>query len=112
MRLILYPFSVLYALITNLRNLLFDVGILPSKVFDIPIICIGNLSVGGTGKTPLTDYIISLLEENKVAVLSRGYGRSTSGYQKVSTESKAEKVGDEPLQQKQKHPNGHEVACQ
>ena len=105
MRLILYPFSVLYAIITNLRNLLFDVGILPSKTFDIPIICIGNLSVGGTGKTPLTSYIISLLEENKVAVLSRGYGRSTSGYQKVSTESKAEKVGDESLWLKQKHPN-------
>ena len=105
MRLILYPFSVLYAIITNLRNLLFDAGILPSKTFDIPIICIGNLSVGGTGKTPLTSYIISLLEENKVAVLSRGYGRSTSGYQKVSTESKAEKVGDESLWLKQKHPN-------
>ena len=105
MRLILYPFSVLYALITNLRNLLFDAGILPSKTFDIPIICIGNLSVGGTGKTPLTSYIISLLEKNKVAVLSRGYGRSTSGYQKVSTESKAEKVGDESLWLKQKHPN-------
>ena len=105
MRLILYPFSVLYAIITNLRNFLFDAGILPSKAFDIPIICIGNLSVGGTGKTPLTAYIISLLNENKMAILSRGYGRSTSGYQEVSTESKAENVGDEPLQLKQKHPN-------
>ena len=82
MRLILYPFSVLYTIITNLRNLLFDVGIMPSKEFDIPIICIGNLSVGGTGKTPLTSYIISLLEEEKVAVLSRGYGRNTKGYYK------------------------------
>ena len=105
MRLILYPFSVLYAIITNLRNLLFDVGILPSKEFDIPIICIGNLSVGGTGKTPLTDYIISLLEEEKVAVLSRGYGRNTKGYLEISKKSSVEKVGDEPLQQKQKHPN-------
>ena len=101
MRLILYPFSVLYAIITNLRNLLFDAGILPSKTFDIPIICIGNLSVGGTGKTPLTSYIISLLEEEKVAVLSRGYGRNTKGYLEINKKSSVEKVGDEPLQQKQ-----------
>mgnify|MGYP002526552928 CR=1 FL=1 len=77
MRLLLYPFSVLYAIITNLRNLLFDVGILPSKTFDIPIICIGNLTVGGTGKTPLTAYIISVLEGKNMAVISRGYGRNT-----------------------------------
>ena len=79
MRLLLYPFSFLYAVITNIRNLLFDMGILPSKKFDISIICIGNLSIGGTGKTPLTDYIISLLSENKIAVLSRGFGRKTKG---------------------------------
>ncbi|MBC8265706.1 MAG: tetraacyldisaccharide 4'-kinase [Flavobacteriales bacterium] len=106
MQLVLYPFSVLYAIVTNLRNLLFDMGIFPSKTFDIPIICIGNLSVGGTGKTPLTDYIITLLKNEKnIAVLSRGYGRNTSGFQEVSTESTAKKVGDESLLIKQKHPN-------
>ena len=105
MRILLYPFSVLYAIITNLRNLLFDMGVFPSKTFEIPIICIGNLSVGGTGKTPLTAYIISVLEGKNMAVLSRGYGRNTSGYQEVRTESTAENVGDESLWLKQKHPN-------
>ncbi len=105
MRLLLYPFSFLYAVITNIRNLLFDIGVLPSKTFDIPIVCIGNLSVGGTGKTPLTDYIISLLSNNKTAVLSRGYGRKTKGFLEVEINSKAENVGDEPLWLKQKHPN-------
>ena len=96
MRLVLYPFSVLYAIVTNLRNLLFDIGIFPSKTFDIPIICIGNLSVGGTGKTPLSFYIISVLEGKNIAILSRGYSRNTTAYQEVSSKSKAEKVGDEP----------------
>ena len=105
MRLLLYPFSLLYAIITNLRNLLFDMGVFPSKTFEIPIICIGNLSVGGTGKTPLTAYIISVLEGKNMAVLSRGYGRKTSGYQEVRIESTAENVGDEPLWLKQKHTN-------
>ena len=105
MRLVLYPFSILYAIVTNLRNLLFDIGIFPSKTFDIPIICIGNLSVGGTGKTPLSFYIISVLEGKNIAVLSRGYGRNTTAYQEVSSKSKAEKVGDEPLLLKQKHPS-------
>ena len=105
MRLVLYPFSILYAIVTNLRNLLFDIGIFPSKTFDIPIICIGNLSVGGTGKTPLSFYIISVLEGKNIAVLSRGYGRNTTAYQEVSSKSKAEKVGDVPLLLKQKHPS-------
>ena len=80
MRLVLYPFSVLYAIVTNLRNLLFDIGIFSSKTFNIPTICIGNLSVGGTGKTPLSSYIISILEGKNIAVLSRGYGRNTTAY--------------------------------
>ena len=105
MRLVLYPFSVLYAIVTNLRNLLFDIGIFSSRTFNIPIICIGNLSVGGTGKTPLCSYIISVLEGKNIAVLSRGYGRNTTTYQKVSSRSKVEKVGDEPLLLKQKHPS-------
>ena len=105
MRLLLYPFSFLYAVITNVRNLLFDMGILASKEYEIPIICIGNLSIGGTGKTPLADYIISFLSEYKIAIVSRGYGRIKKGYRVVETNSKVKNVGDEPLLLKQKHPN-------
>ncbi len=105
MRLLLYPLSFLYAIITNIRNLFFDIGIFTTKKYDIPIICVGNLSSGGTGKTPLTDYLLSLLSNRKVAVLSRGYGRKTKGFKIVETESKAKLVGDEPLLLKQQHPN-------
>lgn len=106
MRLLLYPLSFLYAIITNIRNLLFDIGFFSSKEYQIPIICIGNLSVGGTGKTPLTDYLISLLSTTKkIAILSRGYGRTTEGFKLVETNSNAKIVGDEPLFLKQKHPN-------
>ncbi|MEE2700132.1 MAG: tetraacyldisaccharide 4'-kinase [Bacteroidota bacterium] len=105
MRLLLYPFSFLYAIITNIRNLLFDMGILASKEYDLPIICIGNLSAGGTGKTPLTDYVVSLLSDYKTAILSRGYGRKTQGFKIVEIGNKAGDVGDEPLLLKQKHPN-------
>jgi tetraacyldisaccharide 4'-kinase len=105
MRLLLYPLSFLYAIITNIRNVFFDIGIFTTKKYDIPIICVGNLSSGGTGKTPLTDYLLSLLSNRKVAVLSRGYGRKTKGFKIVETESKAKLVGDEPLLLKQQHPN-------
>ena len=77
-RLLLFPFSILYTLITAVRNLLFDVGLLKSVTFEKPIIAVGNLSVGGTGKTPQIEYLIRLLNPNyKVGVLSRGYGRNT-----------------------------------
>ena len=106
MRLLFLPFSALYGIIVYIRNLFFDLGIFQSKSFNFPIICIGNLSVGGTGKTPHTDYIITLLKENyNVAVISYGFGRKTQGYFEVENNSKAEKVGDEPLQLKQKHLN-------
>jgi len=105
MRLLLYPLSFLYGIITNIRNLLFDIGILASKEYKIPIICVGNLSTGGTGKTPLIDYLLSLLSDRKVAVLSRGYGRQTQGFNIVELDSKSKFVGDEPLLLKQKHPN-------
>ncbi len=106
MRYLLIPFAILYGSITTIRNLLFDFGIFKSKAFNLPIISIGNLAVGGTGKTPHTDYIINLLKkEYKVATLSRGYGRKTNDFLYVTTNSKADKVGDEPLQLKQKHPN-------
>ena len=105
MRYLLFPLSFIYGSITAIRNLLFDYGIFKSQSYTIPIICIGNLSVGGTGKTPHTQYLLDLLKNNyKVAVLSRGYGRKNSNLQFVETTSNATKVGDEPLQLKQNNP--------
>jgi len=77
-RKILFPFAVLYGWITQLRNFLYDTGIFKSYAFDIPIIAVGNLSVGGTGKTPQIEYLIRLLSEKyRVATLSRGYKRQS-----------------------------------
>ena len=105
MRYLLFPLSFIYGNITSMRNLLFDYGIFKAKSHPIPIICIGNLSVGGTGKTPHTQYLLDLLKNNyKVAVLSRGYGRKTSNLQLVEITSNALEVGDEPLQLKQNNP--------
>jgi len=93
-------------MIMTIRNLLFDYGILKSQKHNIPIICIGNLSVGGSGKTPHTNYIAKLLSSNyKVAILSRGYGRKSSGFNYVGLDSVASAVGDEPLQLKLNNPN-------
>ena len=106
MRYLLFPLSFVYGSITAIRNLLFNYGIFKSKTYNIPIICIGNLSVGGTGKTPHTQYLINLLQNNyKVAILSRGYGRKTSNLQIVESTSNPSEVGDEPLQLKQNNPD-------
>jgi tetraacyldisaccharide 4'-kinase len=102
LRLILYPFSILYDGMTSLRNWAFDRGILKQKMFDIPIIAVGNLSTGGTGKTPMIEYLIHQLAGKNIGVLSRGYGRDSHGYLEVSEESLSSKVGDEPLQIKRK----------
>ncbi|HBC78809.1 MAG TPA: tetraacyldisaccharide 4'-kinase [Bacteroidales bacterium] len=96
---LLYPFSILYRMVTDLRNLLYDTGILKSEEFDLPVICIGNITVGGTGKTPHAEYIIDLLRKDfKVALLSRGYKRRSKGFRFVSQHSSVEDAGDEPLQ--------------
>ncbi len=98
MRLLLFPFGVLYGIITAIRNLLFDWGI--KKTYEIPVksICVGNLSVGGTGKTPHVAYLAELLKAgNKVHILSRGYGRKTRGFILLDENSTSETVGDEPL---------------
>ncbi len=106
MRYLLFPVSITYSCITAFRNLLFDYRIFKSKTYNIPIICIGNLSVGGTGKTPHTQYIIDLLKNKyQVAILSRGYGRKGSTLQYVKETSKVSLVGDEPLQLKKNNPN-------
>ncbi|MBL4643923.1 MAG: tetraacyldisaccharide 4'-kinase [Flavobacteriaceae bacterium] len=97
-RLLLFPFAIMYAIITSMRNFLFDVGLLKSTSFNKPIIVVGNLSVGGTGKTPQIEYLIRVLKQHKLAVLSRGYGRETKGFVLADRSKKATDIGDEPLQ--------------
>lgn len=102
-RILLLPFSVIYGMAVFIRNTFYDLGIFNEKKFDFPVISIGNLTTGGTGKTPHIEYLVRLLASNKnVATLSRGYGRKTNGFQYVSENSKPETVGDEPLQLKNK----------
>ncbi len=104
-RLLLFPFCILYGFVTLVRNKLFDWGVLPSASFDLPIICLGNLSSGGTGKTPHTEFLVTLLQgQYKIAVLSRGYKRKTRGFLVVNSGHKASEVGDEPLQICRKFP--------
>ncbi|KQO20363.1 tetraacyldisaccharide 4'-kinase [Flavobacterium sp. Leaf82] len=106
LRKILFPFAILYGFITSVRNFLFDKGILKSTSFDIPVIAVGNLSVGGTGKTPQIEYLIRLLSDRySVATLSRGYKRKSEGFVLASETSNAEILGDEPFQFYQKFPN-------
>lgn len=97
LRKILFPFSLLYALIVYIRNWCYDTSIFKSKSFKIPIICIGNLSVGGTGKTPMAAYILAALRANyKVALLSRGYKRKSKGFLLANSNTTVEDLGDEP----------------
>ncbi|MDA3894360.1 MAG: tetraacyldisaccharide 4'-kinase [Salinivirgaceae bacterium] len=99
----LFPFSVLYRIIVSTRNKLFDWEWLPSKKFDIPIINVGNITIGGTGKTPHIEYLINLLgKKYTLGIISRGYKRKTKGFIEVKTQSTVKEVGDEPLQIKQK----------
>jgi len=98
-RALLFPIMPIYYLVTWLRNVLYDKGIKSSKSYDLPIICIGNLSTGGTGKTPMVEYLIGLLKDEKnVATLSRGYGRKTTGFLLADEEATVESIGDEPYQ--------------
>lgn len=102
----LSPFSFLYGIGVRFRNKLFDWGILHSKSYNIPVISIGNITVGGTGKTPHTEYLIKLLsKEFKVSVLSRGYKRKSKGFHLVKKNTPVTISGDEPYQIKQKFPD-------
>jgi len=99
LRNILLPIVPIYYSVTWLRNVLYDKGVFKSKSYDFPLICVGNLSVGGTGKTPMIEYLVRLLKDNyKLATLSRGYKRSTDGFQIANDTSSAETIGDEPCQ--------------
>ncbi|TBX69958.1 tetraacyldisaccharide 4'-kinase [Flavobacterium silvisoli] len=105
LRKLLFPFAILYGFIISLRNYLYDKGIFKSYTFDIPVIVVGNLSVGGTGKTPQIEYLIRLLSPKyKVATLSRGYKRKSVGFVLADKNATAETLGDEPFQYFQKFP--------
>ena len=106
LRKLLFPFAILYGWITAIRNFLYDKGILKSYSFSIPIIAVGNLSVGGTGKSPQIEYLIRLLSERyKVATLSRGYKRKSEGFVLADANASADVLGDEPFQFYSKFPN-------
>jgi tetraacyldisaccharide 4'-kinase len=98
-RLLLAPFSVLYWGIVSFRNFLFEIDFLKSTSFQVPVIVVGNLSVGGTGKSPQIEYLIRLLKNNyQVATLSRGYKRKSKGFLRATTATSVEEIGDEPFQ--------------
>ncbi|WP_318344230.1 tetraacyldisaccharide 4'-kinase [Flagellimonas baculiformis] len=105
LRKIAFPFSLIYALVVHLRNALYDVGVFTSVSYGTPTICVGNLSVGGTGKTPMTEYLIRMLQDHRVAVLSRGYKRQSKGFVLATPHTGVLELGDEPYQLKEKFPN-------
>lgn len=112
-RFLLFPFAVIYGLITRLRNLLFDSRLLPSEKFEIPVLSVGNLIAGGSGKTPLVEYIVRLLgNTSEIATLSRGYKRKTRGYRLAGENETVQTLGDEPLQYHQKFENLHVAVCE
>jgi tetraacyldisaccharide 4'-kinase len=103
-RYLLFPFSLVYGGVILLRNFLFDKKIFRSVSFNFPIICVGNLATGGTGKTPMTEYLIELLQkEHTPATLSRGYKRKTKGYAIANEKTTALEIGDEPMQFHEKY---------
>ncbi|MFN4315976.1 MAG: tetraacyldisaccharide 4'-kinase [Chitinophagaceae bacterium] len=98
-RLLLLPFSLVYWLVIGIRNWMYDRGILKSTSFGLPMICVGNLSVGGTGKSPMVEFLVrSLRAHFRVATLSRGYKRKTRGYALANEQTTALEIGDEPMQ--------------
>lgn len=105
--------SWIYTLVVVIRHRLYDWGICKSYSFDIPVVCVGNITVGGTGKTPTAEFILSSLTNHyTIAILSRGYGRTTKGYHEVSIDDPYSDVGDEPLQIKLKYPHVVVVVCE
>ena len=105
MRILLLPISLLYHIVLKIRHKLYDWHIFRITQFEKPIICVGNLNLGGTGKTPTVEYLINILQSNyRVATLSRGYGRKTKGFQYADNQSTYETVGDEPLLYFHKYP--------
>ena len=105
-KILFWIFSIPFLLVTSIRNFLYNIGVIKSHQFNIPIISIGNLVLGGSGKTPTIEYLVRLLSYNyKVAVLSRGYGRKSTGFILADTNSDASLIGDEPMQYFRKFKN-------
>ncbi|NKI28037.1 tetraacyldisaccharide 4'-kinase [Arenibacter sp. 6A1] len=99
LRKLLFPVSLVYAMVVYVRNYLYDIGVFNSSKFKVKTICVGNLSVGGTGKTPMIEFLVSRLKQSqKVAVLSRGYGRKSKGFVLAKPGVSVETLGDEPFQ--------------
>ena len=111
-RLLLLPLSLLYGIIIWIRNKFYDLGIFKSTSFELPVISVGNLEVGGSGKTPMTEYLIRLLSSYKLSTLSRGYGRKTKGFRWVQENDDPQLTGDEPLQVKNKFPFISVAVCE
>jgi tetraacyldisaccharide 4'-kinase len=111
---LLFPISLLYWLFTLLRNKSYDLGLIKTHKFNVAVIAVGNLSTGGTGKTPVVEYLTELLlkQNLNVAVLSRGYKRNTKGYKLVTAEMLAKDVGDEPYQIKRKLDDAYVAVCE
>ncbi|MFI5160430.1 MAG: tetraacyldisaccharide 4'-kinase [Sphingobacteriales bacterium] len=112
LRWLLLPFSILYGLVVICRNWLYDAGIFKSRHFTFPVICVGNLEIGGAGKSPMTEYLIRLFKgEYQLATLSRGYGRETKGFLTAAAATTPEQIGDEPAQFKRKFPDITVAVC-
>ena len=104
-RILLYPFALLYGAVLWLRNRLYDVGFFSSIEFSVPVITVGNLSTGGTGKTPHVEYLVRLLQyQFRVATMSRGYKRHSQGFVMADAQTNALRIGDEPMQYHMKYP--------
>ena len=112
LRLLLLPFSLVYGLVILIRNKCYDWGWFKSQSFDLPVICVGNLVVGGSGKTPVTEYLVDLLSDYKIAILSRGYGRKTRGFILADAQATAQTIGDEPMQYFRKFPQVTVAVCE
>lgn len=104
-RKLLFPFSLVYAMVVYFRNLFYNIGFFKSKSYQVTTICVGNLSVGGTGKTPMIELLLSNLQEKyKLAVLSRGYRRKSKGFVLANEKTLVQDIGDEPFQILRKFP--------
>lgn len=112
LKLLLWPFALLYGEIMSLRNLLYNKGVLPSHRFELPIIAVGNLTVGGTGKTPHVEYLLRLLSKYNIATLSRGYKRKTKGFVLADKNATVSSLGDEPYQYHLDFPDVTVAVCE
>jgi tetraacyldisaccharide 4'-kinase len=112
-RVLLLPFAIIYGWIISIRNWMYNKNVLKSVQFNFPIICVGNLSLGGTGKSPMVEHLLSITAEKyKMATLSRGYKRRTKGYALADSNTTALEIGDEPMQFHIKHPKVSVAVCE